>query len=425
MTKKYDIFEFDVQKLTQTVLTLKQTAFEFHQSMNGLLGGILDIVRDIYDAAEEKQRAQKLEPFPSLPKLEINSNNNNIKISDVFSKKELNDMPFLKDGKPRKRDDGVWEIRYRRNGYNESFSSKNLNIAKEKFKRFIFDLKKQPRQGSKKNFAEIAEIYLYKVKKPLLHEDSFKNNLVTYRNHILNHFGGKPIDKITPLDIQNVVNDLYEQGKTRTIEEVSTLLRGIFSFAISNKYLKESPLSAVLIPKHQRESGLALTKQEELELVEKLRNHSFEKIYLFMLYSGVRRTEALHLKWKDIDLKNNTVTCYCAKVKNLKKGQIVTRKFPIFPKLKMLLLTMDCGAPESRLFEFAESSVTNTIKKFLPNHKAHDLRHTFVTRARECGIERDLVSLWVGHSLGNNVTASVYTHFSEEYQQAEALKLNY
>ena len=128
-------------------------------------------------------------------------------------------------------------LTYRRNGYNESFSSKNLNIAKEKFKRFIFDLKKQPRQGSKKNFAEIAEIYLYKVKKPLLHEDSFKNNLVTYRNHILNHFGGKPIDKITPLDIQNVVNDLYEQGKTRTIEEVSTLLRGIFSFAISNKYL--------------------------------------------------------------------------------------------------------------------------------------------------------------------------------------------
>ena len=45
--------------------------------------------------------------------------------------------------------------------------------------------------------------------------------------------------------------------------------------------------------------------------------------------------------------------------------------------------------------------------KFCPNHQLKDLRHTFTTRARECGIDNELVSLWTGHSLGN-VTASVY-----------------
>ena len=59
------------------------------------------------------------------------------------------------------------------------------------------------------------------------------------------------------------------------------------------------------------------------------------------------------------------------------------------------------------------------------NHHLHDLRHTFITRAQECGIRREIVSLWAGHKADNTMTSNVYTHFSREYQKAEIMKFDY
>ena len=70
------------------------------------------------------------------------------------------------------------------------------------------------------------------------------------------------------------------------------------------------------------------------------------------------------------------------------------------------------------------TSLSAEFNKLCPNHQLKDLRHTFTTRARECGIDNELVAVWTGHSLGN-ITSSVYTHFSNEFQQEQAKKLNY
>ena len=52
------------------------------------------------------------------------------------------------------------------------------------------------------------------------------------------------------------------------------------------------------------------------------------------------------------------------------------------------------------------------------------MRYVFITKARECEIDNELVAVWTGHSLGN-ITASVYTHFSIEFQKEQAQKLMY
>ena len=49
-----------------------------------------------------------------------------------FSKKEISEMPRLKDFKIRIKDNRYYEIRFRRYGYNMSFSSKDFEIAKRK-----------------------------------------------------------------------------------------------------------------------------------------------------------------------------------------------------------------------------------------------------------------------------------------------------
>lgn len=72
----------------------------------------------------------------------------------------------------------------------------------------------------------------------------------------------------------------------------------------------------------------------------------------------------------------------------------------------------------------SQQALTEEFSALCPNHTLKDLRHTFTTRARECGIDNELVAVWTGHSLGN-ITSSVYTHFSMEFQKEQAVKLKY
>ena len=61
----------------------------------------------------------------------------------------------------------------------------------------------------------------------------------------------------------------------------------------------------------------------------------------------------------------------------------------------------------------------------MPGRHLHELRHTFITRCQECGISRELTSVWAGHKADNSMTSTVYTHFSEKFQLSEAQKLDY
>ena len=85
-------------------------------------------------------------------------------------------------------------------------------------------------------------------------------------------------------------------------------------------------------------------------------------------------------------------------------------------------LGADFGATALKTYQ--HNKLCEEFKRFLPNHTLKDLRHTFTTRARECGIDNELVAVWTGHSLGN-ITSKVYTHFSIEFQQEQAKKLVY
>ena len=71
--------------------------------------------------------------------------------------------------------------------------------------------------------------------------------------------------------------------------------------------------------------------------------------------------------------------------------------------------------------------LTNHFKDISPKHHLHDLQRTFITRAQECGIRREIVSLWAGHKADNSITTTVYTHFQErsELQLQEIEKYNY
>lgn len=102
----------------------------------------------------------------------------------------------------------------------------------------------------------------------------------------------------------------------------------------------------------------------------------------------------------------------------------VEKKIPITPMLERYL-----SKASNKAFKEATHSnvemLTRHFKELCPEHHLHELRHTFITRCQECGIYREVVSVWAGHAADNTTTSNVYTHFSDEFMLKEGQKVDY
>lgn len=62
-------------------------------------------------------------------------------------------------------------------------------------------------------------------------------------------------------------------------------------------------------------------------------------------------------------------------------------------------------------------------------HHPHELRYTFITRAKEASCNQELVMLWDGHKFDSDVRTSAvdrgYTTYSMEYMLIEIEKIDY
>ena len=391
-----------------------------------------------YKSREEKKQEEiLLEQVNNLTALLEQLKRNSLKSSGIkfnnyrdlqFSMKEIVDMPRLKDFKIRMMKGKYYEIRFRRYGYDVSFSSKDFETAKRKAFAWLSTFESQiqanynftvlSKSESEKfsankyiTFKMFADEYIYKIKKNRVKESTFRTYKVNYENYILPVYGNMRLNDIKPYLIQSHL-DKINKKTPRACEDVKLLLNNIFDYAVNNGLLERNPIKAVYIPKHERKNGQAFTPEQEKAFVTQIKGSKYENYFLKMLYSGVRPSEVLNITE---DIEHNTLTIKNSKLKSYQKEKY--RTVPIFPKYAS---TLDCPIKG----KVSVDHLGKEFKKFCPENTLKDLRHTFTTRARECGIDNELVAVWTGHSLGN-ITASVYTHFSMEHQQKQAKKLVY
>lgn len=82
--------------------------------------------------------------------------------------------------------------------------------------------------------------------------------------------------------------------------------------------------------------------------------------------------------------------------------------------------------PDENGFYFGnltESAVTHNFHKICPNHKLHDLRHTFATRCIENGISMKVIQRWLGHA-SFKTTADIYAEVQDRFNLEESAKIN-
>ena len=256
-----------------------------------------------------------------------------------------------------------------------------------------------------------------KIKEQTTKPSTFKEYERSFRVDLEPTFGNKPLADITRTDLQNYLFGIVGENKHRKAEKLALMLNCIFDMAAED-YNIPSPMKKVVLPAYQTKKGEAITKDEEARLVNYCKSHKNVEgtdALLVLLYFGLRKSELKTIQVLD----GKWLQCETSKER---LGQnVVLRKIPFTTMARKVLPYID--------FERAKHTNLNTIstrmKRLLPNHHPHELRHTFISRCKESGVASEVVSIWAGHSLSGTITSTVYTHYSEEFQLKEAEKVVY
>lgn len=314
---------------------------------------------------------------------------------------------------------GVFEIRCNMYGTTISASGKTLDIATENFIAKLVSLHSTSGGHDKKKtkFDEFALEWMRVVKQPTVKANTYQTYMDVYGLHVRPFFKNMPIAQITAMQIQPLFTKLTEAGKMRTAQYIKNLLNQIFTAAVGERIIQFNPMDGVRVLRHNNKKGVALTIEEEKKFIADCKNHPYGLAYMLLLYGGMRRGE----------LREMQIGADVLIIKDGKKriDQVQTsRRVPITPMLAPYLKS----ATEEELQRALMSNVemlTRHFKELCPDHHLHELRHTFITRCQECGVPREVVSVWVGHVADRTMTSSVYTHFSDEFMKNEGKKVDY
>lgn len=346
-----------------------------------------------------------------------------------FSEAELRQMPVKiaalfsshkTTAKLRQKSGGVFEIRCRINSESVEASSKNLKKAKQKF------IKKAKEISSKKT-ANCCEIQLFNEylmrwletsKKPFIKDNTYRDYISIIKLHIIPYFEKRHIKSIKYMELQDYLNNIQKTGHYRTARKIYQILCNVFEIAVADRIIPISPMLKIRLQPYETKKGVSLTRQEEAFLVNEL-IHSpniYKQAFIFMLFTGIRRAEL-----ETVQVDGGWITVITAKQRKGIKEK--SRQIPISPMLKQYINKIDITAIKN----ISPHLLTKHLHLLLPNHHCHELRHTFVTRAQECGIKREYVSLWVGHKADNSITSNIYTHLEQnkELQEQEIKKYQY
>ena len=204
---------------------------------------------------------------------------------------------------------------------------------------------------------------------------------------------------------------LIKQEKGKSPQTINLYLNAIKFFY--RDILKSPDKIDLKFAKRSKKLPIVLSHGEIEQIIEGLKNIKY-KLMLSLAYgAGLRISEVINLKIKDIDL--NELTIHLKEAKG-KKDRITILPEKIRDDLKNFVAgkkTRDFVFASERGGKLSERSAQKVFKRALNNTKIkkpatfHSLRHSFATHLLENGVDVRYVQELLGHA--NIRTTQVYT----------------
>ncbi len=137
--------------------------------------------------------------------------------------------------------------------------------------------------------------------------DSYERNL---NLHVFPHIADLPIDELTPRRIREVLDAALEDGLSRrTLGVVRATISGPCRTAYENGYIDHNPIHRVRSRRSQRKEVIPpqrVVVRAILELAEQEGHYLFPFLHL-LAYTGIRRSEAMGLRWEHVSLDGRRI----------------------------------------------------------------------------------------------------------------------
>lgn len=291
--------------------------------------------------------------------------------------------------------------------------------------------------------------------------------------HLVPYFSTLNIDiqDVTPGHIMDYVSYLSSDGGRKdnklggqsitSIKKIISILRKVFNYAVAYGDIKINPALQVTLPKKEKNSNnlnknkrqVFMTAEEAQKMLDAFKNEEIGPIIFVTLYYGLRRSEALGLKWQAVDFDNDTISINHTVVSN---GHIIAkdstktysseRTYQLLPDIKVLLLKLKEQQEDYKkrlgsnyhnndyIFKnpngipYRPDSLTRSFKRALARHglpqmRYHDLRHSTASILVDKGWDINDIKEWLGHA-DISTTANIYTHISHRKKVSLAQDLD-
>ena len=401
---------------------------------------ILQLAADSITLSTLQSLLPAVAPQKNLQSPPVNKSGKSSKVGFKLNKKEIKEMPTIfrkifacKDRViPCRFHKGVYEAHYRGNGMDVFACAKDFGEMKRKFIEKFNEIESQReaaagaetesraecKQEDLVLFSDYVDEWL-EIKKKTTKPSTYKEYERLCR-HNLSVFEGKTISQMTRQAIQRYLFGIVDEGKHRTAEKLAQLMTSIFDLACDDLGIS-SPMKRITLPYYEVKKGSCLIVEEESRLVKfciENKDAAASSALLVLLYFGLRKSELA-----SIAVADGKLTCVTSKTRFGRAE--VRRTIPFTPVFKRVHGYVD--------FEKAKNTnihtIETTFKRLFPERHVHELRYTFITRCKECGVAGEVVMVWDGHSFDRDVKTSVidrgYTTYSDEFLQKEAEKVNY
>jgi integrase len=306
-------------------------------------------------------------------------------------------------------------------------SEMTRNAAKTKL-RSIIGGDTAPRSLAPKiamSFADVVTKWK-EVRGPSYKTSTFNNYVNTLRAWVTPELKDDDITAITNDDLQLFLNEQAKVRSRSSVRSMRVVLQHIMSYALKSGLIASDPSKGLTIPQQCVTTGcverIVYTREQVLAVADRLKE-PYRTLWLFLLASGLRISEAVAVKWTDLDgnLLRVRRRVYNRKVDDLKTKKS-ERLIPI-QNAELLESLRSLGEGQEWVFRTRAGTPVipgNFMKRYLrPACEVagvnpggfHDSRHTVNTLVQSLGSRSRVAADILGHTTAK-LAENLYDHAS-------------
>lgn len=360
------------------------------------------------------------------------------------------------EGSIRLRSDGRWEsMPSLPNGSRKSFYGKTRKEVQDKLRVAKRALEDGLDVGTKdQSVAKYLEHWLEEIAKPGIRPGTYRSYELHVRLHIIPSIGHIKLSKLTPQDVQNLLNAKARSGLSpRSVQLTRATLRRALSYAVKWSMVPRNVASLVDPPTVTKKPVEPLSASQVRVFLSHSKDDRLGPLFHVAIASGLRQGALFGLEWEDVDFDAGTLRVRHALqridgVPSLVETKTVRsrRTIPLpASALHALRIQQDRQRFERQVagsrwresnFVFTSTvgtslesrNVTHRFQQLieaagLPRQRFHDLRHCCASLMLLQGVSARTVMETLGHSQ-IALTMNTYAHIAPELQRDAADRLD-